>query len=105
MKGRFQNTLIIMMGCEGLENSLMAEAFTEKGAKAYIGWDDSILGTRNDPAIRCLLQHLIMEKQTVEKAVANTMKEFPPSQNDNSVLQYYPLETGEQTIEDIKNNR
>lgn len=98
MKGRFQNTKIIMTGCDGLSNTKMAEAFIEKGARVYIGWNGSILGTRNDPAIAGLLQHLVTENQTVEKAVADTMKEFAPSSIDNSVLQYYPLEARDQTI-------
>jgi len=101
MNGKFQNTVIIMMGCDGLKNPDMAKAFIEKGAKVYISWDDSILGTRNDPAIKCLLQHLITEKQTVKKAVAETMKEFKPSPIDSSVLRYYPFEAGELIIGDI----
>jgi len=101
---RLGNATIIAMGCDVLKYTSMAEAFIEKGAKVYIGWDGSILGIRNDPAITCLLQHLITEKQTVEKAVAETMKEFGPSPIDNSRLLYYPLEAGELTIEDIKNN-
>jgi len=105
MNGDFQDSVIIAMGCDGLTYTYMAEAFIEKGAKVYIGWDDSILGTRNDPAIICLLRHLITEKQIVEKAVADTMKEFGPIPIDNSVLLYYPPEAGDQTIEDIKNHR
>jgi hypothetical protein len=100
----FHNTIIIMMGCDGLMTTSMAKAFTEKGAKAYIGWDDSILGTRNDPAITRLLQHLITEKQTIKNATANTMTEFPPSPTDYSVLRYYPLKAGKQIIENIKND-
>lgn len=98
MKGRFQNTLIVMMGCFGLTYSEMAESFTQKGAKVYISWSGDVLGVRNDPAIACLLQHLILEKQTVEKAVADTEKAFGPSPLDDSVLLYYPLEAGNYTI-------
>ncbi len=98
MKGRFQNTLIVMMGCFGLTYSEMAESFTQKGAKVYISWSGDVLGIRNDPAIACLLQHLILEKQTVEKAVADTEKAFGPSPLDDSVLLYYPLEAGNYTI-------
>jgi hypothetical protein len=35
MNGRFENTIIIMMGCNGLTFTKMAEALIEKGAKAY----------------------------------------------------------------------
>ena len=102
--GNFHNTTIIMMGCDGLMTTSMAETFTEKGAKAYIGWDDSILGTRNDPAITHLLQHLITEKQTINNATANTMTEFPPTPTDYSMLRYYPLKAGTQRIENIKSD-
>ena len=99
MNGRFQNTVIIMMGCFGLTYFEMAESFIQKGAKVYIGWRGDILGTRNDPAIACLLQHLILEKQTIKEAVADTMKKFEPSPLDNSVLHYDPLEAGAYTLE------
>lgn len=105
MNGRFQNTGIIMMGCDGLTYKEMAQAFVEKGAAFYIGWDGSILGSRNDPAITCLLQHLITEKQTVRDAIAHTMREYQPSLIDNSMLKYYPLEAGNRPIEDNENNR
>lgn len=99
MKGRFENTTIIMMGCDGLMGTQMAEAFIQKGAKVYIGWDGPIVSCRNDPAIASLLHHLVTEGQTVERAVAETMKEFPPDQIDNSTLLYYPLEAGNYTIQ------
>lgn len=34
MSGMFQNTVVIMMGCEGLNNTKMAEAFVEKGSES-----------------------------------------------------------------------
>jgi hypothetical protein len=53
----------------------MAEAFTLKGAKVYIGWKGSVSATHTDTATISLLQHLITEKQTIKQAVENTMKE------------------------------
>lgn len=102
--GNFHNTIIIMMGCDGLMTTSMAKAFIEKGAKAYISWDSAILGTRNDPAITRLLQHLITEKQTIRRAIADTMAEFGPSPIDYSMLRYYPIEAGNQIVEDIKSD-
>ena len=90
MNGKFQNTTVIMMGCEGLNNTKMAEAFVEKGAKAYIGWGDSVSAYHTDTATIQLLKHLITEKQTVEQAVENTMKEVGPDPAYNSILLYYP---------------
>jgi len=48
MKGRFQNTIIIMMGCESLDNTLMPETFVEKGAKVYIIWSQPVLASNTD---------------------------------------------------------
>jgi len=99
IKGTLQNTIIIMMGCEGLNNTKMAEAFIQKGAKAYIGWKGSVSASHTDIATTRLLQHLIIEKQTINQAIENTMKEAGPDPSYKSVLLYYPSKVGEQTIE------
>jgi hypothetical protein len=99
MKGTFQNTIIIMMGCEGLNNTKMAEAFIQKGAKAYIGWKGAVSASHTDTATTRLLQHLITEKQTTNQAIDNTMKEVGPDPEGKSTLCYYPVEAGDCTIQ------
>jgi len=98
-EGRFQNTIIVMMGCEGLTNTKMAEAFVEKGAKAYISWSDSVSASHTDQATIYLLQHLVTEKQTIEQAVETTMKEVGPDPVYNSLLISYPISSGNYIIE------
>ena len=98
-EGRFQNTIIVMMGCEGLTNTKMAEAFIEKGAKAYIGWSQSVSASHTDQATIYLLTYLLTKKQTIEQAVENTMKEVGPDPVYNSLLIYYPISSGNYTIE------
>ena len=105
INGKFSNTTIIMMGCEGLNNTKMAEAFIEKGAKAYIGWNGMVSASHTDQATTQLLKHLTIEKQTMKQAVTETMMEAGSDPAYKSLLIYYPLEVGEQTIEDIKSNR
>ena len=91
MKGRFQNTLVIMMGCNGLSyTDAMARAFVEKGAKIYIGWSGSVLGSHTDLATTHLVQHLLEEGKTVGEAIAETMVEVGPDPLYNSKLIYYP---------------
>jgi hypothetical protein len=102
MKGTFKNTIIIMMGCEGLNNTKMAEAFIEKGAKAYIGWKGSVSASHTDTGTIHLLHHFLMEDQTINQAVAETMNEVGPDPEYNSILAYYPLEVGQQKIEDFR---
>ncbi|MEM2970770.1 MAG: hypothetical protein QXR63_07575 [Candidatus Bathyarchaeia archaeon] len=101
MKGKFNNPIIIMMGCEGLKNTKMAEAFIERGAKAYIGWNASVTASRTDTATTRLLHYLIMEKQMIGQAVENTMKDVGPDPADNSFLLYYPAKAGKEKIETI----
>jgi hypothetical protein len=96
MNGKFQNTTIVMMGCEGLRNTVekdaiaMAEALIKKGAKVYIGWSGDVSATHTDRATIQLLNHLITEKQTIKQAVTETMKEVGPDPADGSILLYYP---------------
>jgi len=99
MKNAFISTTIIMMGCDGLKGTQMAKAFIDKGAKVYIGWNASISASHTDTATTQLLKHLVTEKQTIEQAVENTMKEVGPDPAKNSILQYYPLGVRDQTIE------
>lgn len=88
MDGRFGNTIILMMGCEGLTDSAMAEAFVKKGAKVYISWSGPVSSSHTDQATIELLKHLITEKQTIKQAVAETMEKVGPQ--DGSILLYYP---------------
>jgi len=94
MSGNFNNTTIIMMGCNGLKNPLMATEFIRRGAKACIGWSESVRASHTDQTTATLLQHLITETQAIKQAVENTMKEVGPDPASKAVLQYYPLEAG-----------
>jgi hypothetical protein len=102
MKGTFKNTIVIMMGCEGLNNTKMAEAFIQKGAKVYMGRKGSVSASHTDTATISLLQHLITEKQTVKQAVENTMKEVGRDPTYNSQLTYYPTNAGQYTIKNLE---
>ncbi|NWG10633.1 hypothetical protein HXY33_02615 [Candidatus Bathyarchaeota archaeon] len=99
MKDEFEDTIVIMMGCDGLAGTQMANAFKDKGAKAYIGWNTSISSSRTDTSTMQLLKHLITEKKTIKQALAETMQEVDPDPFYRSTFLYYPLEVGNQTIE------
>jgi len=99
MNGRFQNSIIIMMGCHGLTYTGMAKEFVEKGAKVYISWSVSVSASHTDLATTHLLQHFLIEKLTLKHSVQETFKEVGFDPTYGSLLIYYPLEVGEQTIE------
>jgi len=95
MEGKFKDTIIVMMGCEGLgydgvTYTDMAEAFIKKGAKVYISWDGPVSINHTDRATVQLLQSLILHGRTIKQAVTETMEEIGPDSTYNSKLPYYP---------------
>jgi len=111
MNGNFQNTIIIMMGCEGLgydgkTYTDIAEAFINKGAKVYISWNGHISINHTDQATVQLLQSLILHKQTINEAVTETMGIVGKDPTYNSTLEYYPktAEAGNYTIPNLKSS-
>jgi len=116
-EGKFKDTIIIMMGCEGLGyiNTLnhtrvtytdMAEAFVKKGAKVYIGWDGPVGINHTDQATDYLLQRLILKKRTIKEAVQQTNDDIGKDPMYNSTLKYYPdtPEVENYTIPNLKNS-
>jgi len=101
MKGKFQNTIIVMMGCEGLDNPLMAMAFVEKGATVYISWNQQVSASHTDLATTHLLQHFLIEKRTVKEAIQETYKDVGADPVYKSLLIAYPIEALDYTIQNI----
>jgi hypothetical protein len=94
MEGRFNDTTIIAMGCEGLNYTTMAEAFIQKGAKAYISYNGPVSESYTDNATVCLLRHLVTKNQTIQEAVKETMNEVGPDPTDKSIMMFYPDNAG-----------
>ena len=71
MDGRFEDTVIILMSCNGLKQDYYktAETFEEKGVKVFISWDGWIDPSDNDHATDLLLDYLINKNDTVSEAV------------------------------------
>jgi hypothetical protein len=86
LNGGFENTVIIAMGCNGLTSTDMARAFTDKGAKIYLGWSDSVTSVQTDNAVQQLLQKLVIERKQVWLALASPQSD----QNTGARLKYYP---------------
>jgi hypothetical protein len=101
MKGRFDDTAIIMMGCSGHHLDDMAAAFVQKGASAYLGWSASVLLDYVDTATLNLIDNLCVKNLTVEQAVARTMAEVGRDPYYNTRLKYYPAQSGSHTIREL----
>jgi hypothetical protein len=94
MTGRFDDTLIILGGCQSLATSDLAQAFIDRGAAAVVGWNEWVDLSHNDKAILHLLRGLTTEKLTLEQAVRKTMNEIGPDPTYNSTLTYLTAEGG-----------
>jgi hypothetical protein len=100
MQGRFDDTVIIMMGCSCLYLKDMAAAFTLKGASTYLGWDGSVDLGYVDRAAAGLITSLCTGGMKVGEAVA----EIEPDPDWGAGLKFYPQESGGKTIGELIGN-
>jgi predicted Zn-dependent protease len=104
MEGRFDGTVIIMMGCSGIALTDLAEAFIDKGASVYVAWDRSVGLNYVDDATPYLIKQLCSEKLTIEEAVDNTMAAIGPDPEYGAELEYYydpPSHNRDKTLEEL----
>ena len=101
MKGEFDDTAIIIMGCGGIYLEDLAKAFVDKGASAYLAWDASVLLPYVDDATLYLIGQLCSENTTVEEAVDRTMHVKGIDPEYEAELEYYPSGTGNKTLEEL----
>jgi len=109
MSGRFEDTVIVFMSCNGLKKNYYktAEAFIEKGVKVFISWDGWIDSPNNDHAITLLLDYLINKNNTISEAINEILRAglHPPPSYGPSTLDYYPRpEAAGYRIPDYKEN-
>ena len=97
MEGSFDDAMVIMMGCTGIKKCA-ASAFLEKGARAYIGWTGSVSAAHTDRTTLRLLQEFLQKDRPVKEAVMGTMKAVGPDPNFNSMLLYWPIGAGNETL-------
>lgn len=106
MEGRFEDTVIILMSCNGLKSQYdkTAEAFIQKGARICVSWDGWIDTSDNDNAITLFLRYLIVQNGTIGEAVAQTPNYDNPLYGP-SKLDYYPhTEVADYRIPDYREN-
>ena len=89
MKGTCRNATVIMMGCHGLTSTIMAEAFIEKGANIYVGWDGPIIVEYVDCATTQFLRYVFVENLSIEESVNQVMNHIGPDPIFGSVLSAY----------------
>jgi hypothetical protein len=98
MTGRFDDTLIIIGGCQSLGTLDLAQALLDRGASAVVGWNEWVDLSHNDKAILHLLRGLTTERLTLEQAMRKTMNEIGPDPAYQSMLTYLTEEGGTYTL-------
>jgi hypothetical protein len=93
MHGKFQHTMIVMMGCSGLAGSDMAKAFLERGASAYVGWDGLVTAGHTDASTLALLQSL-GDGKSLKEAAGLAAAQPGRDPQFSSKLGYYDSITG-----------
>lgn len=86
MEGTLDDSVVLMMGCQGFINAEGAEAFADRGARTFIGWDGLVSAKHTDAASSQLLQYLIEDGIETRDAIDRTMAEFGPDPDFGSQL-------------------
>ena len=100
-ESQFDNTVIITMGCYCLYVDDLAQAFIDKGASVYLGWDGNVVLGYVDKAAANLILNLCNEDMAIEQAVRNTMAKVGPDPDWNTQLDFFPTESGDKTTEEL----
>ena len=92
--GNFPKSVIIAMGCWSLKYSGMAQAFINRGAKAYVGWTETVLPNDTDHETTKFLEMFLGENKTLASAIDVTDRHIyhDPSVNITvtSEMDFYP---------------
>jgi len=104
MEGKFDDTVVIMMGCSGLFLTDLAPAFVEKGASVYLAWNGSVELYYVDEATPYLVTQLCSGNLTIKEAVDSTMDIIGPDPEHRAGLEYYPSypsDSGDKTLQEL----
>jgi hypothetical protein len=91
---RFDEALIVVMGCDGLSSYDLAKAFVEVGAAAYVSWDGPVSLEHTDEATLVMLRGLVAERMCLRDAVRHSMELIGPDPSYASLLCIFPEEGG-----------
>jgi hypothetical protein len=104
LQGTFPQSIVIAMGCNTLVpgKDQMAEAFINKGAKAYIGWNGYVGDSDTDSQTIQLLTNLFTYNETIYEAVNGGGGLWDLTYG--SKMAYYPSAAGDLTISSLTAN-
>ena len=86
MEGNFEDSTVILMGCDGVRSDTMAKGFIYKGAETFISWTKPISASYTDAVTESLLKHLLIERLPLREAMLKTKADVGPDQIYGSEL-------------------
>lgn len=89
MSGKFDGSLVIVMGCDGAGDSLLFREFVNQGAVGCVGWSGPVLLSHSDKAVLCLVEFLYLQGLPLGKAVSSTNEFMKKDPLWESVLKLY----------------
>ena len=97
MNGFFPGSIVLMMGCTGLANSEMAQAFVSRGAQVYVSWDKVVQAYRTDTATSIFWQWMTGGHSLKDSTAAAT-RQAAPDPIYQSQLLFYPANEGSMVL-------
>lgn len=88
MQGEFDDSIIILMGCVSLNQTTMAEALVNKGARVVIGWTKKVDLSDTDDSTLQLLSYLFADNPYTIRGAVDEVNSRVHSYN--STLDFYP---------------
>jgi len=101
VKGKFDRTVVLAMGCESYKYDDLPKAFVDKGASLFIGWSNVVTLDYVDNVTLDLLNNLCSENMTLAQGISRTTNDMGKDPYFDSNLKYYPAESGNLTVSEL----
>lgn len=87
MTDKFENSLVLAMGCDSIVDDVMIQEFMNQGAVGYVGWNGPVLLSHSDEAVYHLIHVLYVEDLDLEEAVKKANSEVGADPHWRTVLE------------------
>ena len=94
MVGQFNNSTIILAGCETAEGSILADSLIKRGASKVVGWTGLVDSDDNALTLVTLLNKTLVNDIELKDAIQMEMKERKGFLKYPSTLMYFSSEPG-----------
>jgi hypothetical protein len=89
MCGRFPGTLVLAMFCNGARSTSLANAFAERGARVFIGWDNLVTLPFTDTVTKSLVK-LMLEGSSVGASLQEVTRALGSDPYTGAKLAIFP---------------